>query len=290
MERIQKIGVIGAGMMGSEIALAFAMGGYSVSIKDETLEIAARGKEKMTKALEKLIKKGKVSEGDKTKILRGITPVATYEDLKDADFVIEAVFENLNVKQTVWTALDKACKSDCIFATNTSSISITRLATSVKKERLGLFLGAHFFSPASVMKLVEVIPGLDTADETVKSVMDLLRSIEKEPIRVKDVVGFAVNRIFHAMLIEACRLLEEEVATPEDIDKACKLGLGHPMGPYELMDILNNKLNLEVQEILFESYGERFRPRPNLKQRVNANHMGRVTGRGWFDYSGSKSK
>lgn len=284
MKDIKNIGVIGAGMMGSEIALAFAMGGYFVSIKDETLEIAARGKEKMTKSLEKLVKKGKVAEDAKAKILGGVTPVATYEELADADFVIEAVFENLNVKEAVWAALDKACKSDCIFASNTSSISITRLATSVKKERLGQFLGAHFFSPASVMKLVEVIPGLDTTDETVKAVMALLRSIGKEPIRVKDVVGFAVNRIFHAMLIEACRLLEEEVATPEDIDKACKLGLGHPMGPYELMDVLNNKLNLEVEEILFESYGERFRPRPNLKQRVNANHLGRVTGRGWFDY------
>ena len=285
MKDIKNIGVIGAGMMGSEIALSFAMNSYNVALKDETLELAARGKENLTKSLGKHIKKGKVTEADKAKILDAITPVGNYEELKDADFVIEAVFENLEVKQAVWSALDKVCPSDCIFASNTSSISITRLATSVKKERLGQFLGAHFFSPASIMKLVEVIPGLDTTDETVQAVMDLMRKIGKEPIRVKDVVGFAVNRIFHAMLIEACRLLEEEVATPEDIDKACKLGLGHPMGPYALMDVLNNKLNLEVQEILFESYGERFRPRPNLKQRVSANHLGRATGRGWFDYS-----
>jgi 3-hydroxybutyryl-CoA dehydrogenase len=288
MESFKKIGVIGAGMMGSEIALAFAMGGFQVSLKDETLALASKGKENMTKSLDKFIKKGKLAQEDKSKILGRVTPVENYEAMGDAGFVIEAVFENIEVKKTVFSTLDKICRDDCIFATNTSSISITLLSTSVKKERLGRFLGAHFFSPASVMKLVEVIPGLDTKEETVKAVLDLMHSIGKEPIRVKDVVGFAVNRIFHAMLIEACRLLEEEVATPEDIDKACKLGLGHPMGPYELMDVLNNRLNLNVQEILFDSYGERFRPRPNLKQRVNANHLGRVTGRGWYDYSSSK--
>jgi 3-hydroxybutyryl-CoA dehydrogenase len=282
---MKKIGVIGAGMMGSEIALAFAMGGYEVSLKDETLALATKGKENMSKSLERYIKKGKLAEGDKNKILERIKPIDNYEAIRDAIFIIEAVFENFTVKQNVFSTLDNICRDDCIFATNTSSISITKLATSVKRERLGRFLGVHFFSPASVMKLVEVIPSLDTDGEIVTSVMDLLRSIGKEPIQVKDVVGFAVNRIFHAMLIEACRLLEEEVATPEDIDKACKLGLGHPMGPYELMDVLNNKLNLEVQEILFDSYGERFRPRPNLKQRVNANHLGRVTGRGWYNYN-----
>lgn len=285
---IKQIGVIGAGMMGSEIALSFAMSGYHVTLKDETMALAAKGKDNMSKALDKLIKKGKLAQEEKSEILERVAPVENYEAMGDAGFIIEAVFENIDVKKTVFASVDKICRDDCILATNTSSISITLLSTAVGKERQGRFLGAHFFSPASVMKLVEVIPGLDTNDETVKAVMDLLRAIGKEPIRVKDVVGFAVNRIFHAMLIEACRLLEEEVATPEDIDKACKLGLGHPMGPYELMDVLNNRLNLNVEEILFNSYGERFRPRPNLKQRVDANHLGRVTGRGWFDYSSSK--
>ena len=288
MEQIKKIAVIGAGMMGSEIALAFSIGGFHVSLKDENLEFAAAGKERAIKSLDKLVKKEKVSPDDKSAILDNIHPIASYEELQDADFVIEAVFEDIEAKRAVFEMLDSVCNPDCIFATNTSSISITLLATSVNKERTGRFLGAHFFSPASIMKLVEVIPGLDTNDETMQYVFDLLRSINKEPIRVKDVPGFAVNRIFHAMLIEACRLLEEEVASPEDIDKACKLGLGHPMGPYALMDVLNNKLNLEVEEILFNTYGERFRPRPNLKQRVDANHLGRVTGRGWYDYSKSK--
>jgi len=286
--KIKKIGVIGAGMMGSEIALSFAMGGYPVSIKDETLALAVKGKENMSRSLDKFIKKGKLTADDKNNILQKVKTVDKFEDMADADFMIEAVFENVDLKKSVFSSLDKICRPDCILATNTSSISITLLSTSVKKEGLGRFLGVHFFSPASVMKLVEVIPGLDTAAETVEAVMGLLRGIGKEPIKVKDVVGFAVNRIFHAMLIEACRLLEEEVASPEDIDKACKLGLGHPMGPYELMDVLNNRLNLNVQEILFDAYGERFRPRPNLKQRVSANHLGRVTGRGWYDYSKSQ--
>ena len=170
------------------------------------------------------------------------------------------------------------------FATNTSSLPITRVAASVSPERRPRFLGAHFFSPASVMKLVEVIPGLETGEEAVELVMDTCRAIGKTPIRVKDVPGFAVNRILHAMWIEANRLVEEAVATPTDVDLACRLGLGHPIGPYALMDLTSNDLNLWVQEILFEAYGERFRPRPILKQKVNAGHLGRKTGRGWFEY------
>jgi len=180
--------------------------------------------------------------------------------------------------------LDSVCKPDCVFATNTSSISITLLATSVKSERIGQFLGSHFFSPASVMKLVEVIPGLETEDGTVTFMMDCCGKIGKTPIKVKDVTGFAVNRILHAMWIEANRLVEEEVATVEDIDTACRLGLGHPIGPYALMDLTSNDLNLKVQQILYEAYGERFRPRPILKQKVNANHLGRNTGQGWYEY------
>lgn len=285
MDTIKKIGVVGAGMMGSEIALCFAKSGYMVSIKDATLELAEKGLTNVNRVLDKTLKKGKITEDEKVEIISRLIPTDSYVDLGDADLVIEAVFEDETVKKQVFSELDSACNMDCIFATNTSSISVTILSTAVRKERVGHFLGTHFFSPASVMKLVEVIPGIDTGNETIQTVMDILRVVGKEPIRVKDVTGFAVNRIFHAMLIETCRLLEEEVASAEDIDKACKLGLGHPMGPFELMDILNNALNLEVEEILYNTYGERFRPRPNLKQRVAAKHLGRVTQRGWFDYS-----
>ncbi|MBW2126930.1 MAG: 3-hydroxyacyl-CoA dehydrogenase family protein [Deltaproteobacteria bacterium] len=271
-------------MMGAEIALCFAMSGYEVYMKDATLELAQKGKDRLEGVLDKAIQKGRFQAKDKAPTLNRIIPTDKNKSFKDVDLVVEAVFEDLKIKKEVFSQLDSICKSDCVFATNTSSISITLLATSVRPERIGRFLGAHFFSPASVMKLVEVIPGLETEEETVAFMMDCCRKIGKTPIRVKDVTGFAVNRILHAMWIEANRLVEEGVATPEDIDTACKLGLGHPIGPYALMDLTGNDLNLKVQEILYETYGERFRPRPILKQKVNANHLGRKTGRGWYEY------
>jgi len=284
MVKINKVGVIGAGMMGAEIALCFAMAGYEVGLKDRKIEFAEKGKARLARVLDKAIQKGKFEAGKKTQTLDRIIPTDDYGFFKDVDLIVEAVFEDIKTKREVFSELDNICKSDCIFATNTSSISITLLATSVKPERISRFLGAHFFSPASIMKLVEVIPGLETEEETVAFMMDCCRKIGKTPIRVKDVTGFAVNRILHAMWIEANRLVEEGVAKPEDIDTACKLGLGHPVGPYELMDLTSNDLNLKVQEILYEAYGERFRPRPILKQKVNANHLGRRTGRGWYTY------
>ena len=234
--------------------------------------------------LDKAIQKGKFQAEEKDPTLSRITPTDQYDAFRDMDLVVEAVFEDLEIKREVFAKLDSACKPDCVFATNTSSIPITLLATLVKSERIGQFLGSHFFSPASVMKLVEVIPGLETEDGTVTFMMDCCRRIGKTPIKVKDVTGFAVNRILHAMWIEANRLLEEGVASPEDIDTACKLGLGHPIGPYALMDLTSNDLNLKVQEILHGAYGDRFMPRPVLRQKVNANHFGRKSGRGWFDY------
>jgi len=283
-EAVSKVGIIGAGMMGAEIALCFAMSGHEVAMKDATLELAQKGKNRLEVVLDKSIQKGRFQAKDKDATLSRITPTDQYEALRNMDLMVEAVFEDLDTKREAFAQLDSICKPDCIFATNTSSIPITLLATSVKKERIGRFLGAHFFSPASVMKLVEVIPGLETKDETVNSMMDWCREIGKTPIRVKDVPGFAVNRLLHVMLIEANRLVEEGVASPEDIDTACKLGLGHPIGPLTLMDLTDNSLSLKVQQIMCDAYGERFRPRPILKQKVNANHLGRKTGRGWFEY------
>jgi 3-hydroxybutyryl-CoA dehydrogenase len=256
-----KVGIVGAGMMGAEIALCFAASGYEVSMKDETLELAQKGKSRLENVLNKAVKKGTFQAKAKDSTLSRITPTDQYGVFKDTDLVIEAVFEDLGTKKSVLSELDKICKPDCVFATNTSSIPIT---------------------------LVEVIPGLETENETVKFMMECCRSIGKTPVRVKDVTGFAVNRILHAMWIEANRLLEEGVATPEDIDTACKLGLGHPVGPYALMDLTGNDLNLRVQEILQGEYGERFRPRPILKQKVHANHLGRKTGRGWYGYGKEK--
>jgi 3-hydroxybutyryl-CoA dehydrogenase len=283
-EEVSKVGIIGAGMMGAEIALCFAMSGHEVAMKDATLELAQKGKDRLEGVLDKSIQKGRFQAKDKDATLSRITPTDQYEALRNMDLMVEAVFEDLDTKREAFAKLDAICKRDCVFATNTSSIPITLLASSLKPERTGQFLGAHFFSPASVMKLVEVIPGLETKDETIIFMMECCHKIGKTPIRVKDVPGFAVNRLLHVMLIEANRLVEEGVASPEDIDTACKLGLGHPIGPLTLMDLTDNSLSLKVQQIMCDAYGERFRPRPILKQKVNANHLGRKTGRGWFEY------
>ncbi len=199
----------------------------------------------------------------------------------DRDLVIEAVFENEAVKAEVWRSLDGLCAETCLFASNTSSIAISTLASHLGPARRPRFLGTHYFSPVSRMKLVEVIPGFDTAESTVEAAMRLARGAGKVPIRVKDVTGFAVNRVLHAFLIEAVKLVEEGVATPADIDLACRLGLGHPMGPFELMDAVTSSLTLEVQEILHQAYGERFRPPALLKQMVKAGRIGRKSGKGW---------
>jgi hypothetical protein len=195
-----------------------------------------------------------------------------------------AVFENEEVKAKVFRQLDAICRPDAFIASNTSTISITTLASYVSPERRARFIGTHYFSPVSRMRLVEVIPGLDTGDGTVGAVMDFCRDIGKAPIRVKDVVGFVVNRMLHVFMIEAIRLVEEGVCTPEEIDVACKLGLGHPVGPFELNDAVSNSLSLQAQEILFDAYGERFRPRPLLKQMVKAGYNGKKAGRGWYRY------
>ena len=285
MGNVKKVGVAGAGMMGSEIALCFATSGISVVIHEISLDLAQRAKERLGGVLDKSIKKGKMTEDEKVRSLDRIGLTESFEGFDDVDVVVEAVFEDFNTKKDVLSRLDTICKPECIFATNTSSLPITLLATSVSSQRIGKFLGAHFFSPAFIMKLVEVIPALDTDEIAVEYMMDCCRTIGKEPVRVKDVAGFAVNRLLHAMWVEACRLLEEGVASPEDIDTACKYGLGHPIGPFALMDLTSNDLNLKVQQILFDAYGERFRPRPVLKQLVDAKHFGRKTGRGWHSYT-----
>jgi 3-hydroxybutyryl-CoA dehydrogenase len=285
MRKLKKVGVIGAGMMGAEIAFCFAVAKYKVIIKDATLELSKNGKKRLEAIFDKGIKKGKFLKEEKNTLFSRIIPSDKYDGLEDCDLIIEAVFEDVKIKKNIFSHLDSICKPDCVFATNTSSIPVTLLATAVKSERIGSFLGTHFFSPASVMKLVEVIPGLETEEETTAFMMECCKKIEKTPIRVKDVAGFAVNRILHAMWIEANRLVEEGVATPEDIDTACKLGLGHPIGPYALMDLTSNDLNFSIQKILYDTYGERFRPRPILKQKVDANHLGRKAGKGWFIYN-----
>jgi 3-hydroxybutyryl-CoA dehydrogenase len=286
----EKIGVIGAGMMGAEIALCFASASYKVQLLDFEVERAVAAKQRLEELLDRSIAKGRFDPDMKNSTLERISPGADMKALGTASAVVEAVFEDLSVKQDVWRQADEVCPPECLFASNTSSIPITLLAAATQPIRRPNFLGAHFFSPAWVMKLVEVIPALETSDGSVETMMELCRIIGKTPIKVKDVPGFAVNRILHAMWIEANRLVEEGVASEEEIDIACRLGLGHPVGPYALMDITSNDLNLHVQEILFDAYGERFRPRPILKQKVNAGHMGRKNGQGWYAYAANPAQ
>ena len=284
MESSNKIVVIGAGMMGTEIALCFAAAGNEVQLLDSESGKALGAKQRLAKILERSVAKGRFDPAQKDATLNRIAASSDINALAEASVVVEAVFEDLAVKQEVWRQADSICPDGCLFASNTSSIPITLLAASVAPHRRERFLGAHFFSPAWVMKLVEVIPGLETAGEVVEEMMALCRDIGKSPIEVRDVPGFAVNRILHAMWIEVNRLVEEGVASPEAIDIACCQGLGHPIGPHALMDLTSNDLNLRVQQILFDAYGERFRPRPILKQKMDAGHLGRKSGQGWFKY------
>lgn len=280
---IQKIGVVGAGMMGAEIALCFEMAGYKTVLSDIKIEFAENGKKKQAAILDKRIAKGKLAAEEKDAILSHVTVTADLRDLADCDLIIEAVLEDADIKMNVFRELDAICKAETIFTSNTSSISITKLASAVKEGRA--FTGTHFNSPASVMKLVEVIPALQTAPETIDIVYNLLASIGKEPIRVKDVVGFALNRMFHAFYLEACRLVEEGVCSVEDVDKICKFGLGHPMGIFKLIDQTGHDLNMNVDEILFSAYGDRFRPSPQIQRLRDAGRLGKKSGRGFYDYT-----
>jgi 3-hydroxybutyryl-CoA dehydrogenase len=278
---MERIGIVGAGLMGAEIALVYALAGHDVLLADRDEKLLVNALERLRLILEKGAARGFYKESEPAAAFGRVRTTTDLAAFADRDLVIEAVFEDEAVKAEVHARLDAACGAACILASNTSTIPISTLARHVRPERRPRFIGMHYFSPVSRMKLVEVIPHFETAAETVATAMRLARSAGKVPIEVKDVAGFAVNRVFHAFLIEAVKLVEEGVATPEDIDTACKLGLGHPMGPFELMDAFTSSLTLEVQEILFESYGERFRPPALLKQKVRAGHIGRKAGKGW---------
>jgi 3-hydroxybutyryl-CoA dehydrogenase len=281
----KKIGVVGAGMMGAEIALCFAKADYEVILADSTEELAAKGKERQAFVLDKSIKKGKFDSALRDKVLGNVTATSELGLMKDCDFIVEAVFEDLKVKQDTYRKLDAVVKTDCIIASNTSTFPITKLASAVSKERVPKFVGTHFNSPASIMKLVEVIPAYLTSEETTQATIDVLYKIEKEPVKVKDVVGFALNRIFHVITLEAGRLVEEGVCSVEDVDKICVYGLGWPMGIFKLIDATSLDLNIQVDQILFDAYGDRFRPSPLTQRLVDAGRLGAKVGAGYYDYN-----
>ncbi|USQ98074.1 3-hydroxyacyl-CoA dehydrogenase family protein [Caulobacter sp. RL271] len=281
-----KIGVVGAGLMGGEIALVFALGGFEVLLNDRDEVVLQRGIDRLATLLDKGVARGMYAAEAKDEALARITPATDIALLSGCDLVSEAVFEALEVKQEVLKTLDAVCQPDCILTSNTSTLPISTLSAALAPARRPRFIGAHFFSPVSRMALVEVIPSFDTALETSAPVVEILRRIGKSPIVVKDVAGFAVNRLLHAMLIEAVKLVEEGVATPEDLDTACRLGLGHPIGPFALMDAVSSGLCLQVQQILHDAYGERFRPPALLKQRVAGGFVGGAGRPGWTTASG----
>jgi 3-hydroxybutyryl-CoA dehydrogenase len=250
-------------------------------LADRTDELVARALARLKELLEKGVPRGFWSADAVTPALARITPAVDLTRFADRALVIEAVFENEEVKAETWHKLDAICGAGAIFASNTSSIAISTLASYVAPARRPCFIGMHYFSPVSRMKLVEVIPAFDTAESTVETALRIAKGTGKTPIRVKDVTGFAVNRMLTAFFIEAVRLVEEGVATPEDLDLACRLGLGHPVGPFELMDNVSTSLALEVSEILYGAYGERFHPPALMKQMVKAGRIGRKAGLGW---------
>lgn len=280
---MNKISIIGAGTMGLDIGQMCAQSGYFVIIHDVNDDIIARAKAKLDKNLSRLVEKGKITPEDKQRITGSITFTTDLNTAVDSDLVVEAIIEDISLKKELYKTLDAICKPDTIIATNTSSISITDLSSIV--ERKDKFIGMHFFNPVPVMKLVEVIRGMYTSDETYQAIYDFAKTIGKEPVSVKDGPGFIVNKILIPMINEAIFVLQDGIASAEDIDKAMQLGANHPMGPLATADLIGNDTVLHIMNILYQETGDtKYRPAMLLKNMVRGGLLGRKTGRGFFKY------
>lgn len=281
---MKKIVVIGGGTMGLDIAQVFAKKGFDVVVRDISDEIIQASEARLNKSLDKLVAKGKMDEAGKAAITGKIAFTTDLNLAADADLVVEAAIENLDIKKGIFAELDKICKPETILASNTSSISITAIAAATK--RADKFIGMHFFNPATVMKLVEVIRGANTSQETFDTIYALAQEIGKDPVEVSEAPGFVVNKILIPMINEAADLVYTGVATAEDVDKAMKLGANHPMGPLALGDLVGLDVCLAIMDTLYnETHDSKYRASLLMRKLVRAGHLGRKTGKGFFDYS-----
>jgi 3-hydroxybutyryl-CoA dehydrogenase len=280
---IQKMMVVGAGQMGSGIAQVAAQAGLEVVLHDVKEDFVNRGLQAISKNLARNVEKGKLSAQDKETFLSRIQPSTSLENAVDVDFVVEAATENMAIKSDIFRQLDSLCKPGVILATNTSSLPITEIAAVTSRPEL--VIGMHFMNPVPVMKLVEIIRGLATADEVYETVEELAKRMGKTPVSVNDFPGFISNRVLMPMINEAIYCVYEGVATPEAIDEIMKLGMNHPMGPLTLADFIGLDTCLAIMEVLYEGFGDsKYRPCPLLRKYVKAGWLGKKTGRGFYQY------